>query len=147
MFSVLLLAFQKYLIRKLFPIKSQWSMVTLKIHLPLNKLGFCLTCDSFFIELQNARFSIITSSQRQWLQKEFLSRITEHCRAATTTKEREQQQYSERLNPQRCWPLFSRSQFASRGCWCWTTSIFSSSTLGKASGRGFQSNWAELESM
>lgn len=74
-------------------------MVTLKIHLPLNKLGFCLMCDSFFIELQNALFSFITSSQHQWLQNEFLSRITEHCRAATTIKETEQQQNSKSLNP------------------------------------------------
>ena len=146
-FSVLLLAFQKYLIRKLFPIKRQWLMVTLKIHLPLNKPGFCLTCDSFFIELQKALFSFITSSSHQWLQQEFLSRVTEHCRAAATITDTEQQQNSKRLKPQRCWPLFSGSQFASRGCWCSTASTFSSSSLGTASGWGFQSNWAELESM
>lgn len=107
-------------------------MLTLKIHLPLNKLGFCLMCDSFFVELQNALFSLVTSSQHQWLQEEFLSRSTEHCRAATAIKETQQQQYSKRLKPQRCWPLLSRSQLTSRGCRCWTTSISSSSTLGKA---------------
>lgn len=75
-------------------------MVTLKIHLPLNMLDFGLMCDSFCIELQNALFSFINSSQHQWLQKEFLSHITEHCGAATTIKETEQQQYSEAKTPE-----------------------------------------------
>lgn len=50
-----------------------------------------------------ALFSFTTSSQLQWSQKEFLSHVTEHCEAATTIKETQQQWYwQKRLKSQKC---------------------------------------------